>query len=66
MYQSAAKIEKDKSRLAQIYHNMGVLLMANKDYENADLIKKQLLDKGIVVLDGRSGTDWDVNIVKEN
>ena len=35
MYQSAAKIEKDKSRLAQIYHNMGVLLMANKDYENA-------------------------------
>ncbi|SFB37236.1 cysteine--tRNA ligase [Clostridium frigidicarnis] len=38
----------------------------NKDYENADLIKKQLLDKGIVVLDGRSGTDWDVNIAKEN
>lgn len=34
----------------------------NKDYENADLIKKQLLDKGIVVLDGRSGTEWDVNI----
>ena len=38
----------------------------NKDYENADLIKKQLLDKGIVILDGRSGTDWDVNIAKEN
>lgn len=38
----------------------------NKDYENADLIKKQLLDKGIVVLDGRSGTDWDVNIAKHS
>ena len=35
MYQSAAKIEKDKSKLAHIYHNMGVLLMANKDYANA-------------------------------
>lgn len=38
----------------------------NKDYENADLIKKQLLDKGIVVLDGRSGTEWDINIAKHS
>lgn len=35
MYQSAAKIEKDKAKLAHIYHNVGVLLMANKDYANA-------------------------------
>jgi tetratricopeptide (TPR) repeat protein len=35
MYQSASKIEKNKSRLAQIYHNMGVLFLAAKDYENA-------------------------------
>lgn len=34
-YQSAAKIEKNKLKLAHIYHNIGVLLLANKDYENA-------------------------------
>jgi tetratricopeptide (TPR) repeat protein len=35
MYQEASKIEKDKSKLAMIYHNMGDLFMAGKDYENA-------------------------------
>jgi tetratricopeptide (TPR) repeat protein len=34
-YNLAAKIEKDKSKLAQIYHNMGVLAMAGKEYEQA-------------------------------
>ncbi len=34
-YVSAGKIEKDKMKLAQIYHNMGVLLQAGKDYAKA-------------------------------
>ena len=29
-FQSASKIEKDKEKLAQIYHNMGVILQNNK------------------------------------
>ena len=29
-YQSVAKIEKDKEKLAQIYHNMGVILQSSK------------------------------------
>lgn len=32
---AASKIEKDKNKLAHIYHNMGVLLQTNKDYANA-------------------------------
>ena len=32
MYQSTAKIEKDKGKLAQIYHNMGVILQSSKQY----------------------------------
>lgn len=31
-YVAASKIEKDKSKLAQIYHNMGVLFQSGKDY----------------------------------
>lgn len=31
-YQSVSKIEKDKSKLAQIYHNMGVILQSSKQY----------------------------------
>ena len=31
-YESVAKIEKDKNKLAQIYHNMGVVLQAGKQY----------------------------------
>lgn len=34
-YQAAAKYEKDKKRLSDIYHNMGVLLQASKDYAHA-------------------------------
>ncbi|NDW12945.1 aerotolerance regulator BatC [Bacteroides sp. 214] len=34
-YQAAADIEKDKSKLAQIYHNAGVIFMAGKDYAKA-------------------------------
>lgn len=31
-FESVSKIEKDKSKLAQIYHNMGVILHVNKQY----------------------------------
>ncbi|MBR6622254.1 MAG: tetratricopeptide repeat protein [Bacteroides sp.] len=31
-YESVSKIEKDKSKLAQIYHNMGVILQSSKQY----------------------------------
>ena len=31
-YQSVSKIEKDKEKLAQIYHNMGVILQSGKQY----------------------------------
>ena len=31
-YQSVSKIEKDKDKLAQIYHNMGVILQSGKQY----------------------------------
>ncbi len=34
-YASASSIEKDKMKLAQIYHNMGVLFQAGKDYAKA-------------------------------
>lgn len=34
-YVAASNIEKDKTKLAQIYHNMGVLLQAGKDYAKA-------------------------------
>ena len=34
-YDAASKIEKDKDKLAHIYHNMGVLLQSEKDYAKA-------------------------------
>lgn len=34
-YESAAKIEKDKAKLAQIHHNMGVLSQRKKEYAKA-------------------------------
>lgn len=34
-YTAAGKIEKDKMKLAHIYHNMGVLFQAGKDYGQA-------------------------------
>ena len=33
----------------------------NKDYELADNIRKELLDKGIVLKDTREGTTFEVN-----
>lgn len=42
-YTAAAKIEKNKMKLAQIYHNSGVLFMATKDYKQAvDVFKMSL------------------------
>ena len=34
-YETAARLEKDKGRLAQIYHNMGVLLQSAKQFDKA-------------------------------
>jgi Ca-activated chloride channel family protein len=34
-YETAARLEKDKKRLAQIYHNMGVVLQAAKQFDKA-------------------------------
>ena len=34
-YETAARLEKDKVRLAQIYHNMGVVLQAAKQFDKA-------------------------------
>ncbi|WP_281643763.1 tetratricopeptide repeat protein [Bacteroides zoogleoformans] len=34
-YVAATKLEKDKLRLSQIYHNMGVILHSQKDYAKA-------------------------------
>lgn len=34
-YVGATKIEKDKSNLSQIYHNMGVIFHSQKDYAKA-------------------------------
>lgn len=43
MYQSTAKIEKDKGKLAQIYHNMGVILQNSKKYpECIEMYKESL------------------------
>jgi len=32
---------------------------------NADKIKGILLEKGIIILDGRNGTEWEINIGKK-
>ncbi|MCC8188084.1 MAG: tetratricopeptide repeat protein [Bacteroides sp.] len=42
-YMSAAKIEKDKDKLAAIFHNAGVLLHAAQEYEKAIECYKQSL-----------------------
>ena len=34
-YETAARLEKDKTRLAQIYHNMGVILQSAKQFDKA-------------------------------
>lgn len=34
-YEAASKMEHDKTKLAQVYHNAGVLLQSAKEYKNA-------------------------------
>jgi len=42
-YMAAADIEKDKTKLAQIYHNAGVIFQASQDYAQAiEAYKKSL------------------------
>lgn len=42
-YQAAARVEKNKIKLARIYHNMGVLLQAGKQYPQCIEAYKQAL-----------------------
>ena len=42
-YVGATKVEKDKSKLGQIYHNMGVVFHSQKDYAKAVEAYKQSL-----------------------
>ncbi|MBQ8672587.1 MAG: tetratricopeptide repeat protein [Bacteroides sp.] len=42
-YADAARIEKDKKKLAQIYHNIGVIQYSQKDYAKAVEAYKQAL-----------------------
>lgn len=42
-YEMASKVEKDKKRLSSIWHNMGVVLQAAKQYDKAIMCYKQSL-----------------------
>ena len=42
-YESVSKIEKDKEKLAQIYHNMGVILQSGKQYPQCIEVYKESL-----------------------
>ena len=42
-YAAVAKMEKDKSKLAQVFHNMGVVFESQKDYRQAIEAYKQSL-----------------------
>ncbi len=42
-YESVSKVEKDKGKLAQIYHNMGVILQGNKKYPECIAMYKESL-----------------------
>lgn len=42
-FDAASRIEKDKSKLAQIYHNMGVILQSSKQYSQCIEAYKQAL-----------------------
>lgn len=42
-FASAAKIEKDKKKLAQIFHNIGVIFQSQKDYVKAIEVYKESL-----------------------
>lgn len=43
MFESAVKVEKDKGKLAEAYHNMGVILQASKQYAPAVEAYKQAM-----------------------
>ena len=42
-YEASARLEKDKSKLAEIYHNMGVILQLSKQYPECIEAYKQSL-----------------------
>lgn len=42
-FDAASRIEKDKSKLAQVYHNMGVILQSSKQYPQCIEAYKQAL-----------------------
>ena len=42
-YESVSKVEKDKKKLAEIYHNMGVILQSSKKYAECINMYKQSL-----------------------
>ncbi len=42
-FEAASRLEKDKERLAQIYHNMGVILQSSKQYPQCIEAYKQSL-----------------------
>ena len=53
-YVGATKIEKDKSNLAQIYHNMGVIFHSQKDYakpiRSRYVIIRKMMKRAITLL----------------
>ena len=42
-YEQAARLEKNKHRLSQIYHNMGVISLASQKYDQAVACYRQAL-----------------------
>ena len=42
-FESASKVEKDRDKLAQIYHNMGVILQSSKQYPQCIEAYKEFL-----------------------
>lgn len=42
-FEAASRVEKDKAKLAQIYHNMGVILQSSKQYPQCIEAYKQAL-----------------------
>ena len=56
-YDSASKIEKDKMKLAHIYHNMGVLFQAGKDYVASE-------SEGVFINTVSTSGKYDVKIKK--
>ena len=65
-YDSASKIEKDKMKLAHIYHNMGVLFQAGKDYAKAVDAYKMSLRNNPADHETRYNLAQDQNKDKQN